>query len=118
VVSLRDVARCVKLFSWFRINFLKKKSELESESSAESGTGLVVKALMLALAHCYYFRLQEGEPSLGEQQFDRGAYRRMIEGVCKKYVESSKGGPAIAYWSYMVCVSKSGPAIAYWFNLG
>jgi len=63
VVSLRDVARCVKLFTWFR-HFLTEKSALREpgEPSPEvmSGANLSVKAFLLALAHCYYFRLQEG----------------------------------------------------------
>ncbi|KAK3276973.1 hypothetical protein CYMTET_14987 [Cymbomonas tetramitiformis] len=55
VVSLRDVARCLKLFRWFT-ELLPRQPGLV-QSTAEVCT----VALILALAHCYFFRLPDGD---------------------------------------------------------
>lgn len=89
VVSLRDVARCVKLFGWFR-KFLMDKNEIQGHLGQEDlgGVDLACKAFMLALAHCYYFRLQEATSEDEQDGCDRGAFRDNIERLTKEYFDS------------------------------
>ena len=63
VVSLRDVARVIKLFRWFldvqaRIRDYESKTGLAAITAA-SVEDCAVEAMSLAAAHCYYFRLEE-----------------------------------------------------------
>ena len=49
-VSLRDIDRCTRLFRFF-VDFLEKKRP--------PGTDLILDAMILTLAHCYYYRLKD-----------------------------------------------------------
>lgn len=77
VVSLRDVARCIKLFHWFFTTSTKIRKveaedmELAAEDSEEPVASVdsrtkeevliddATESMILAVAHCYHFRLQE-----------------------------------------------------------
>ena len=88
VVSLRDVARCIKLFKWFfetaqRIHEVETE-DAEAEDEDEDGDGAgaaavvsakddAVESMLLAVAHCYHFRLGE------EGKHDRKLFRYLIE---------------------------------------
>jgi len=51
LVSLRDVLRCISLYEWF-MNYLVSNREAPGNERTSS------KAIMLALAVCYYYRLK------------------------------------------------------------
>ncbi|KAH3751698.1 hypothetical protein DPMN_186267 [Dreissena polymorpha] len=55
VVSLRDVNRCIRLVSWF-VNVLSKNSSLFSNTLTVNNE---VKAIILALTHCYHSRFTD-----------------------------------------------------------
>ena len=52
--SLRDIDRCTRLFRFFT-DFLEKKRDQSSD------TTLIVDAMILSLAHCYYYRLKNAK---------------------------------------------------------
>jgi len=95
VVSLRDVARCVKLFGWFR-KFLWDKNDVRgSHAQAKiEGHELATKAFVLALSHCYYFRLQDKELANVEEGADRESFRKRVSvvanGVFRAEVEGGR----------------------------
>ena len=69
VVSLRDVNRVNKFFIWFYVQ-LGKSYELSTElgdDDAEWHSKRVLRAIILALAQCYYYRLEK--PS--RKRYDR-----------------------------------------------
>ena len=80
-VSLRDVDRCIRLFPFF-MDFIEKKeaSEIEKngafdiEKMGTSHTNLILKAMILSLTHCYYYRLKNEEKH-------RKCYREILANV-------------------------------------
>lgn len=86
VVSLRDVARCVKLFVWFyhaieRLRLVADKKILRAKFkglAVPTPTPLErsVKAMVLAVAHCYHFRLEEDVAT-----YSRGEFRQQMAQV-------------------------------------
>jgi hypothetical protein len=69
VVSLRDVARCIKLFGWFyhKVEALRvvtdahhlRRVKLNMPIETPTPLDRAVEAMALAIAHCYHFRLEE-----------------------------------------------------------
>ncbi|KAL3853050.1 hypothetical protein ACJMK2_016633 [Sinanodonta woodiana] len=60
-VSLRDVRRCTDLTVWFKEKFLDRKKKLKSSNHKGfySSREIEIRAIILALAHCYHSRLIE-----------------------------------------------------------
>jgi hypothetical protein len=85
-VSLRDVARCVKLFGWFR-KFLHDKNDLRGHLAQDrlDGHALATKAFLLALSHCYYFRLQEASELQAADGTERGAFRDQLQRLSTEF---------------------------------
>ena len=82
VVSLRDVARCIKLFKWFlctSADIRRVVNEDQAAAAEEEGKEWnpvdpaamddATEAMILAIAHCYHFRLGE------HGEFSRKAFR-------------------------------------------
>merc|ERR1719483_1152569 len=55
VVSLRDVARCINIFSWFFKHFHMER--INHENPRDKLYRMLMESAVLALAHCYYYRL-------------------------------------------------------------
>ncbi|KAL3853049.1 hypothetical protein ACJMK2_016632 [Sinanodonta woodiana] len=62
-VSLRDVRRCTDLTVWFKEKFLDRKKKLKSSNQIGfySSSEIEIRAIILALAHCYHSRLIKSE---------------------------------------------------------
>ena len=89
VVSLRDVARCIKLFQWFfdtieKIRQVQREDAEDDEEEAATPTDSetqdaalskvdAVESMVLAVAHCYHFRLNE------DGRFTRREFRSVME---------------------------------------
>eukprot|EP01084_Bolivina_argentea_P027606 51309_1 len=58
VCSLRDVRRCNNLFKFF-FNRPKRQKERDENDDPSYSIGHLKEAMMLALAQCYYYRLDE-----------------------------------------------------------
>eukprot|EP01052_Picozoa_sp_SAG31_P003961 SAG31_NODE_158_length_21979_cov_6.851691_2_plen_3236_part_00 len=86
VVSLRDVSRCIKLFSWFfhaneRLRLVVDSSVVRARAFnlkvvTPSLLDRAIEAMVLALAHCYHFRLEEDSPTSS-----RGVFRDSMASV-------------------------------------
>ena len=81
VVSLRDVARCIKLFAWFQDAGPRIKSIQEG---TEVGTApeRALESMVLAVCHCYHFRLME-DPPLDEDGNDTKGRKEFKEEMTK-----------------------------------
>ena len=55
VVSLRDVARCIYIFEWFLQHF--DVPRIEHKPLRDQYFLYLIESMILALAHCYYYRL-------------------------------------------------------------
>ena len=67
VVSLRDVVRCIKLFAWFKdsgskIKTISKDKRSRGENAQAAASEAALESMVLALCHCYHFRLMEDPP--------------------------------------------------------
>eukprot|EP01043_Picozoa_sp_COSAG02_P008916 COSAG02_NODE_294_length_25426_cov_719.561298_2_plen_6193_part_00 len=101
VVSLRDVARCIKLFQWFfdTLDKIRQVQREDAEDDGEDGAATpttpteagsgetqgsahsktdAVESMVLAVAHCYHFRLNE-EGHYTRQQF-RSEMEQRLQG--------------------------------------
>ncbi|KAK3605800.1 hypothetical protein CHS0354_002416 [Potamilus streckersoni] len=80
-VSLRDVRRCTNLTVWLK-DFLCKKKKLKASNQMRlySSSEIEIRAIILALAHCYHSRLIDSRT--------RQKYREALFGAFVKHHES------------------------------
>eukprot|EP00466_Bigelowiella_natans_P005499 jgi/Bigna1/142947/aug1.74_g17655 len=113
VVSLRDVARCVKIFRWFGEFFAKSVgakaavpwTTADFFNVEERTRDHVRRAMLMSLAYCYYARLG---------QRDRKGYGAKLQEVYLKLQEPI-GYVSIGFWN-MRRVPKYGPRCT-WLDL-
>ena len=69
VVSLRDVARCIKLFGWFYTKLEDIRKASHPVPPPEEALQRALESMILALAHCYHFRLLEDVASGSRREY-------------------------------------------------
>jgi len=82
--SLRDVKRCVKLYRWF-LDRLCERASVDSEKfdmKTKDTHNLMRDSAILAIAHCYYYRLS---------QENRRTFQNRIDILLNKHTTFSRG---------------------------
>ncbi|ETO06596.1 hypothetical protein RFI_30799 [Reticulomyxa filosa] len=71
IVSLRDVSRCLKIFSWLLSKYLL-------ELNVQKDNPWLYRSLNIAIGLCYFFRLGKEREELSKRLQDKGASKKNL----------------------------------------